>query len=141
RHCLAAALQAAVGERRTAAEDEWLLGHSRCECGEVPQYKGRQKRTVQTWVGTITLERGYFHCTGCGKGRYPLYPLDEALGIQGRTRFSDGVQQGVCLLGVQMPFVQASHTLEVLTGISISPKQAERITEERGLVLEQSLNE
>src|SRR5437016_5481954 len=60
RHCLAAALQAAVGERRTAAEDEWLLGHSRCECGEVPQYKGRQKRTVQTWVGTITLERGYF---------------------------------------------------------------------------------
>ncbi len=52
-------------------------------------------------VPAVPLERGYFYCGGCGTGRYPL---DEVLGIPGgipgREHFSDGVQQGVCLLGV-----------------------------------------
>jgi hypothetical protein len=136
RECFASALQAAAQSHRPHIEEGWLPGQSQCECGQTPQYKGEQQRTVQTWVGTIRLERGYFHCRGCGKGRYPL---DEALGIQAREHFSDGVQQGICLLGVQMPFEPASQALEMLTGISISPKEAERITEERGLALEESL--
>jgi hypothetical protein len=82
------------------------------------------------------LERGYFYCRGCGTGRYPL---DEALGIAARGHFSDGVQQGVCLLAVQMPFEGASHALETLTGISVSPKEAERITQQRGRALEEIL--
>jgi hypothetical protein len=71
------------------------------------------------------LERGYFYCRGCGTGRYPL---DEALGIRAREHLSDGVQQGVCLLGVQMPFERAAHALEELTGIPVSPKEVERVT-------------
>lgn len=138
RHCFASALQVVTQARRQQVEDEWLLDRRSCECGAAPQYKGSQRRTLQTWVGTITWERGYFHCRRCGTGRYPL---DEALCIQARTQYSDGVQQGACLLGVQMPFERASHALEALTGINISPKEAERITEARGLVLEQSLRE
>jgi hypothetical protein len=89
------------------------------------------------WVGPVTLERGYFYCQQCRKGRYPL---DEALLIEARTHFSDGVQQAVCLLGVHMPLERASHALGVLSGINISPKETQRITQERGLVLESSLD-
>jgi hypothetical protein len=123
---------------RTRIEESWLLGQAHCECGETPRYKGSQKRTIQTWVGTVKVQRGYFHCGRCGKGRYPL---DEALGIPPRAHFSDGLQQGVCLLGVQLPFERASHTFEVLTGITISPREVERITEERGLALDKQLAE
>ncbi len=136
--CFASALEAAAQLHRAMIEEEWLLGHKQCDCGQTPQYKGKQRRTVQTWVGTVTLERGYFYCKGCGTGRYPL---DEALGIPAREHFSDGVQQGVCLLGVQMPFEQAAHAVEVLTGMSVSPREAERMTEQRGLTLEGSLQE
>ncbi len=132
--CFASALEAAAQLHRAMIEEEWLLGHKQCDCGQTPQYKGKQRRTVQTWVGTVTLERGYFYCKGCGTGRYPL---DEALGIPAREHFSDGVQQGVCLLGVQMPFEQAAHAVEVLTGMSVSPREAERMTEQRGLTLEE----
>lgn len=38
-----------------------------------------------------------------------------------------------------MPFERASYTLEMLTGISVSAKGVERVTEERGLALERSL--
>ncbi len=136
RECFASALQAAAQLHRTRIEEEWLLGRAVCECGGTPQYKGTQKRTLYTWVGAVTLERSYFYCKQCRTGRYPL---DEALGIAGREHFSDGVQQGVCLLGVQMPFERASQTMEVLTGISVSAKEAERMTEDRGLALEESL--
>jgi Uncharacterised protein family (UPF0236) len=136
RECFSSAVQGAAQVHRSRIEERWLLGKIRCECGQTPQYKGKQRRTLQTWVGAVTLERGYFYCKGCGTGHYPL---DEALGIAGREHFSDGVQQGVCLLGVQMPFERASHTMEALTGICVSPREAERMTEQRGLALEESL--
>lgn len=134
--CFASALEAAAELHRTQVEEKWLLGQARCECGGTPQYKGRQRRTLCTEAGTITLQRGYFYCKKCRSGRYPL---DEALGISGGEHFSDGVQQGVCLLGVQMPFERVSQTMEALTGICVSPREAERMTEERGLALEGSL--
>ena len=134
--CFASALQAAAGLHCAQIEEKWLLGQARCECGQAPQYKGRQRRTVQSWVGKVTLERGYFYCTGCGSGRYPL---DQAVGVPAREHFSDGVQQGMCLLGVQMPFERASQAMEILTSISVSPREAERMTEQRGLALEEKL--
>jgi hypothetical protein len=138
KECLVGALQAAIQARRGQVEQRWLLGQQHCECGGVAQYKGSQRRTLQSWVGSVTLERGYFHCSRCATGRYPL---DEALHVEPRGHYSDGVQQGVCLLGAQMPFERAAHALETLTDIAVSPREVERITEERGLVLEQNLTE
>lgn len=137
RECFSSAVQAAAQLHRTQIEEEWLLGKALCECGGVPQYKGQQARTLSTWVGAVTLQRGYFYCKGCSTGRYPL---DDALGIPPKEHFSDGVQQGVCLLGVQMPFERASEAMEALSGICVSPREAERTTEQRGLALEQSLH-
>lgn len=80
KECFAQALQTAIELHRQRIEERWWLGWEHCECGGVPQNKGAQKRTLQTWVGSITVKRGYYYCTGCGRGRYPL---DEAMGIRG----------------------------------------------------------
>jgi hypothetical protein len=136
RECFASALQTAIGLHRQQVEQGWHLGNNCCECGRIPRYKGKQWRTLQTWVGSVRLERSYFHCGGCGTGRYPL---DETLSIPRREHFSDGVQQGVCLLGAQMPFERAAEAMEALSGISVSPREIERMTEERGLALEERL--
>ncbi len=66
RQCFASALQMAAQLSVQQVEEGWHLGNNRCECGQIPRYKGRQQRTLQTWVGMVTLERGYFYCEGCG---------------------------------------------------------------------------
>jgi len=103
-----------------------------CGCGEVPSYKGQQQRSQETLVGRITWQRGYYYCATCRRGQYPL---DEALGI-GPGQFSEGLQGGVCRLGVALPFAPAAETFTALTGVSISPREVERLTEGRGSALE-----
>lgn len=127
RDCFAAVLQAEVEMRRQAAEKE-----PRCRCGRPMAYKGDQVRHLETYVGRITLRRGYYYCGVCRKGRYPL---DEALGI-GPGQFSDGIQSGVSRLAAREPFQAAADDFAELTLISIAGREVERLSEERGKVLE-----
>lgn len=41
------------------------------KCGQKMTYKGQKKVTPQTWVGDVQIERGYYHCAGCGEGFFP----------------------------------------------------------------------
>ena len=109
-----------------------LGGFPRCGCGREARYKGRQQRSQETLAGRITWQRGYHYCETCRSGRYPL---DEALGI-GPGQFSDGLQRGLCRLGAVLPFALAAESFTELTGVSISPREAERLTEGRGEALE-----
>lgn len=104
----------------------------RCGCGQELGYKGQQRRSQETYVGRITWQRGYYYCDTCRQGRYPL---DEALGI-GPGQFSDGLQSALCRLGAALPFEPAAESFTALTGVSISPREAERLTEGRGAALE-----
>ena len=128
RDCFAAVLEAEVEMRRQAAEEA-----PRCSsCGRLLAYKGDQVRQLETYVGRITLRRGYYYCRFCRKG---CYPLDEALDI-GSGQFSDGVQSGVSRLAAREPFRAAADDFTALTGISIAGREVERLSEERGKVLE-----
>jgi uncharacterized protein with PIN domain len=40
-------------------------------CGEEMTYKGRRGTTVESRVGAIRLERGYWHCDRCKSGLFP----------------------------------------------------------------------
>jgi hypothetical protein len=44
--------------------------------------------------------------------------------------------KGVCRLGVALPFAPAAGTFTALTGVSISPREVERLAEGRGTALE-----
>jgi hypothetical protein len=98
----------------------------------VLEYKGQHRRSQETFFGRITWQRGYYSCKECRRGRYPP---DEALGI-GPGQFSDGLQSGLCRLGLALPFEPAAESFTALTGVSISPREAERLTEGRGEALE-----
>jgi hypothetical protein len=104
----------------------------RCGCGQELGYKGQQRRSQETYVGRITWQRGYYYCATCRQGQYPL---DAALGI-GPGQFSDGLQSGLCRLGAALPFEPAAENFTALTGVSISPREAERLAEGRGAALE-----
>lgn len=130
--CFASVLEGLLGWR--CQEAEGLAG---CECGREMRYKGQQERSQETWAGRITWRRGYYYCESCRRGRYPL---DEALDI-GPGQFSGGLQQGLCRLGAEMPFAAAAASFTELTGVSVSPREVERLTESRGQALEGRLQD
>jgi len=127
RDCFAPVLEAGAQMGRKAAEER-----PRCSCGRLMAYKGDQVRHLETYVGQITLRRGYYYCRVCGK---KSYPLDEALEI-GPGQFSDGVQSGVSRMAARQPFEGAADDFTALTLLSISGREVERVSEERGKALE-----
>jgi hypothetical protein len=51
-------------------------------CGEGMRYKGRKWLDVESQVGALDLERGYYHCTRCRSG---VFPPGRATGVVGWT--------------------------------------------------------
>jgi hypothetical protein len=44
----------------------------RCKgCGQEMGYKDMKEKTVTSWVGALTLERGYYYCDWCRTGLFP----------------------------------------------------------------------
>jgi uncharacterized protein with PIN domain len=40
-------------------------------CGQEMRNKGRKRKIVESRVGGLELERGYYHCPECGAGIFP----------------------------------------------------------------------
>jgi hypothetical protein len=44
----------------------------RCpHCQREMEYKGEKEKEVESWVGRLRLERGYYYCPGCRRGLFP----------------------------------------------------------------------
>lgn len=41
------------------------------ECGREMHYKDQKGNTVESRVGSLGLERGYYYCEACGSGLFP----------------------------------------------------------------------
>ena len=41
------------------------------ECEREMRYKGLKGVTVESWVGDLDIERGYYHCPDCKVGIFP----------------------------------------------------------------------
>lgn len=50
------------------------------ECGREMHYKDMKGNTVESQVGTLRLERGYYHCQACKSGLFPPGPATSAVG-------------------------------------------------------------
>ncbi len=48
-------------------------------CGGALRYKGQKRKKVETRVGTVEIQRGYYYCPQCKKGVFPPGP---ATGIE-----------------------------------------------------------
>jgi hypothetical protein len=86
--------------------------------------KDRPTRTVVTLFGPVDVSR-----SRCADGRYPL---DEALGLEGRQGWTRAVQEAVSLLSCEMAFATASELMARLLGVSISRTRVQEVAERAG---------
>ena len=49
------------------------------ECGQPMRYKGQKESYVESRLGTLTVERGYYHCAPCDSGLFPPGRADGSL--------------------------------------------------------------
>ena len=109
------------GLTETIVEHVHLREHtrqqSRCpQCARHLKARDPVRRTVETLVGSIQLERPYFYCLACHVG---LYPLDEVLGVSpGRIQLD--VQKAAAKVVTEVPYDEAQQLFGALTGIGLA---------------------
>lgn len=50
------------------------------QCGEELEPKGQKGTQIESWVGNLWVERGYYYCSGCGEGFFPSGSATEVVG-------------------------------------------------------------
>ena len=99
-----------------------------CACGKEARYAGRRPKTITTVLGSMTLERAYYHCEACGRG---FCPRDDAMEID-NTSLSPAVTRMVGLTAALVSFAESSELLGELAGVAVDAKQVERTAEGLG---------
>jgi hypothetical protein len=122
--------QAALQHQQDQQSKLGYEGSSRvCEgCGKDQKFVGHRPRTIETQLGTLRINRAYYHCAACGRG---CLPYDKAEGL-GPRAVSVSLAKVVVELAEQMPFRRARATLEVLLGRKLSDNTVLRITRDVG---------
>jgi hypothetical protein len=82
------------------------------QCGRTLAARGPVRRTVQTLVGPVTLDRPDFYCVPCRAG---FSPLDEALELLPQRKPGD-IQKAAARLATAVPDETAAELFEALTG-------------------------
>ena len=99
-----------------------------CACGQAARYAGRRPKTFLSVLGSLTLERAYYHCDTCRAG---VCPRDRRLGLED-TSLSPATTRMVGLAAAEGSFAKASGLLWELAGVRIETKQVERTAEALG---------
>ena len=94
------------------------------QCDRLLPARGPVRRTVETMVGPVELERPYFYCTGCRLG---VYPLDDALGLAAGRKQLD-VQQAAAKLVIEVPYEEAQTLFSDLTGVGLGSERMHTLT-------------
>jgi hypothetical protein len=98
-------------------------------CHEAARFVEYRPKTVQSLIGTVPLERAYYHCRSCGTG---TVPWDEVLGLT-RQALTPGAREVVCLAGAVDSFGEAAEVvLKRLAGLHVSESTVERTSEAVG---------
>jgi hypothetical protein len=115
-------------ERFNADHSDYAGPARSCACGQPARYVERRAKRFVSVLGELSLERAYYHCSGCGQGHCPR---DQALGLEDAS-CSPGVQRMVASVGAAVSFKEGSTLLRELAGIEVNAKQVERVAEGLG---------
>jgi len=100
-----------------------------CSCGRKAWYHGDGERFVLTMVGLLTLSRRLYYCRVCD---HCVIPADQALGLP-KHLHTPQVERTVGEVCVEVPsYERAMGLMERLSGVGVSPKEAQRITDAIG---------
>lgn len=125
RQPLTASVAQTIVEHRHQAEQRRTSLHC-ATCARLLKARPKVRRTVETLVGAIELERPYFYCRHCQCGRYPL---DEVLDLRaGRMQLD--VQQAAVDLATELPYETASTLFGRLSGIPVSSERMHTLTQQ-----------
>jgi hypothetical protein len=102
---------------------EPVIQNERCECGHRYAALEQRRKTVTTLVGCVEVQRWYYYDRHCGKGKALL---DAAWDIED-TSFSPEVRRCMAQVAAALPFRPAAEMLASVGGISVNPKDIERI--------------
>ena len=136
-----AAEQAAFAFGKRASEwllaevaQQWGTGHvgplHQGEDGVVREFHRHGGREVLTLAGPLRLRRAYYRDQS-GRGEGGVFPLDARVGL-GKGGVSRALGERLAELGAWMPFEEAAHIVEGLTGLAISAQTMRRTTEQIG---------
>jgi hypothetical protein len=103
-----------------------------CSCGRWARRRGRRERDVVTMAGRLRVRRAYYYCRLCDAG---FCPTDRQLGL-GSGPFTRRVVQEVVRLDALAPYGKAMELLWDLAGVSVSAKEAQRMLERSGAVVQ-----
>jgi len=103
-------------------------GSATCGCGTEARFAGRRPKTFTTALGSLTLERAWYHCDRCAEG---FAPRDRALGLDASS-LSPAALRMTGLVAANVSFAESSELLRELAGLDIEPKLVERQAEALG---------
>lgn len=116
-----AALQK-VGQQviaQVAQGKESLQGEVRCEsCQQILPCHSRRPRVVLTLFGSTPIERAYYYCRSCRRGRCAL---DRTLKLS-RSQISKALKEVLLVLGAQQAYGRAVRTLEKVLKVATAPQ-------------------
>lgn len=102
------------------------------QCGELSRYERDREANLQTMLGRVSYKRSVYACAGCG---HRHYPMDDVLGLR-PNQMSAEMERLAGLIGVQMPFAQASEVFEELTLVKLSDHSIDKATQAYGKKME-----
>ena len=99
-----------------------------CPCGGEARYTGRRSKHFHSALGSLHLQRAYYHCRSCGGG---FCPRDRTLGLE-NSSLSPAVIRMVGTVGARVSFQEGRTLLQELAGVAVNAKQVERTAEDLG---------
>jgi hypothetical protein len=99
-----------------------------CICGQPARYKDLRSKPVLTAVGMVEVSRPYYLCPHCHTSQFPA---DVELDIE-NTELSPGVRRMQAVAGQAAPFDQGRQQMNLLAGLEVTTKSAERTAEAIG---------
>jgi hypothetical protein len=130
RRVLPVLLEAVVEAATTALDPRLRRARQACPgCGRKAKPHQARRRQVTTTCGTLGLVRPWYHCRACGRG---WSAVETTLGVAGRARLSEGLEQWAVRLGATAPFREAAEVLAALTGLELGAETVRRHTERVG---------
>lgn len=100
-----------------------------CGAGHQAEFTGYRDKTVDTVLGPVTLNRAWYHCGECGRGRAPK---DAELGVAGQT-MSPGLAKMSARAGAAVPFTPGAGLVGELAGIELTGRRLGRHAEASGI--------
>jgi len=96
-----------------------------CSCGRWARDKGLRSRQVLCLSGNLRLWRRYFYCRRCDRG---FCPADERLGLAPGQGYTPRLVREVVRVSALVPYTCAVGLLFDLSGVSVSAKEAQRMS-------------